>query len=97
METQALVLNSLSAHGTKMGSMLVLPIPVCSLWTLLVYCCSDKQPYTNTGAGFKTPGPDHRPNSPYWGRGPEHHFGNRLKSKSAETPGPGELISMVSN
>lgn len=40
-------------------------------------------------AGVETPGPNYRPNSPYWGRGPEHHFGVRLKEKSAETPGPG--------
>ncbi|XP_065909420.1 uncharacterized protein [Dysidea avara] len=39
--------------------------------------------------GVKTPGPDYRPNSPYWGRGPQHHIGVRLKPKSAETPGPG--------
>ena len=39
--------------------------------------------------GVETPGPDYRPNSPYWGRGPEHHFGVHLQQKSAETPGPG--------
>jgi len=44
------------------------------------------------GAGVKTPGPDYRPNSPYWGRGPQHHIGVRLKPKSAETPGPGEQM-----
>lgn len=40
--------------------------------------------------GVETPGPDYRPNSPYWGRGPKHHFGVCLQKKSAETPGPGK-------
>ena len=50
---------------------------------------------SHNGAGVKTPGPDYRPNSPYWGRGPQHHIGVRLKPKSAETPGPGEQMVLI--
>lgn len=48
--------------------------------------------YTITCTGVETPGPDYTPNSPYWDTGPKHHFGVRLRQKSAETPGPGKLV-----
>lgn len=39
--------------------------------------------------GFNTPGPDYRPHSPYWGRGPEKSFGLKLEDEDPTTPGPG--------
>ncbi|XP_065830083.1 uncharacterized protein [Oscarella lobularis] len=39
--------------------------------------------------GFQTPGPNYRPNSPYWGRGHEKSIGLRLPSEDPTTPGPG--------
>ena len=50
---------------------------------------------TITCAGVETPGPDYTPNSPYWDTGPKHHFGVRLRQKSAETPGPGKISMTV--
>ncbi|XP_077977745.1 organic cation transporter protein-like [Glandiceps talaboti] len=38
--------------------------------------------------GFKTPGPNYRPNSGYWGRGPKKSFGLSKPAKH-ETLGPG--------
>ncbi|CAH1782578.1 unnamed protein product [Owenia fusiformis] len=39
--------------------------------------------------GHNTPGPNHRPNSSYWGRGPKKSIGTRLKEKRVDRPGPG--------
>ncbi len=40
--------------------------------------------------GFNTPGPDYRPNSPYWGRGTQKSFGLKLINDDPFTPGPGK-------
>ncbi|XP_053377786.1 uncharacterized protein LOC128547922 [Mercenaria mercenaria] len=39
--------------------------------------------------GFDTPGPNYRPNSSYWGRGPKKSFGGRFNLKTNVTKGPG--------
>ncbi|XP_046354323.1 uncharacterized protein LOC124133829 [Haliotis rufescens] len=39
--------------------------------------------------GFETPGPDFRPNSGYWGRGPKKSFGSRRPVFFQDKPGPG--------
>ncbi|XP_071083971.1 uncharacterized protein [Haliotis cracherodii] len=39
--------------------------------------------------GFETPGPDFRPNSGYWGRGPKKSFGSKRPDFFPDNPGPG--------
>lgn len=40
--------------------------------------------------GFQTPGPNYRPNSGYWKRGPEKSFGSARNISYNENPGPGD-------
>ncbi|XP_052284361.1 sperm-tail PG-rich repeat-containing protein 2-like isoform X2 [Dreissena polymorpha] len=47
--------------------------------------------------GFCTPGPNYRPNSSYWGRGPKKSFGARFKEQTPEGPGPGDYDVNTSN
>ncbi len=40
--------------------------------------------------GFDTPGPNYRPNSSYWGRGPKKSFGSSRRCRATVGPGPAE-------